>query len=115
MWNARSNVIWAAGFLSVLCQSRFVDAAVLHDLSRRQSTSSLKAGLGWGGGGNISQFEEHQVGWYFTWSPTSWVTPPPALEYVPQLWGGRDSALFASTINSTSIASNGIKNVLGMN
>lgn len=31
------------------------------------------------------------------------------------MWGGRDETLFASVVNSTSVASNGWKNVLGMN
>ncbi|CAE6467372.1 unnamed protein product [Rhizoctonia solani] len=84
---------------------------------RRQSDlTPLKAGLGWGGGGNISQFEGHEVSWYFTWSPKSWVVPSPAeLEFVPQLWGERDAQSFASVVNATSIATNRWKNVLGMN
>ncbi|CCO34315.1 putative serine-rich protein C13G6,10c [Rhizoctonia solani AG-1 IB] len=53
---------------------------------------------------------------YFTWSPQSWVTPPPTeLEFVPQLWGQRDAQLFSSVVNATSIAANGWKNILGMN
>ncbi|CAE6428327.1 unnamed protein product [Rhizoctonia solani] len=85
--------------------------------TRRQSASApLKAGLGWGGGGNISQFEGHEVSWYFTWSPQSWVVPAPTqLEFVPQLWGERDVQTFASVVNATSIATNGWKNLLGMN
>ncbi|KAF8704688.1 Glycosyl hydrolase catalytic core, partial [Rhizoctonia solani] len=85
--------------------------------TRRQNVSApLKAGLGWGGGGNITQFEGHEVSWYFTWSPQSWVVPPPKqLEFVPQLWGNRDAELFSSVVNTTSIAANGWKNILGMN
>ncbi|KAG9123389.1 hypothetical protein FRC07_015008 [Ceratobasidium sp. 392] len=114
MWSTKINLAWAAhSTILLLSQSTASNAAVLP----RQSTSgsSLKAGLGWGGGGNISQFEGHQVGWYFTWSPTSWVTPPPALEYVPQLWGGRDATLFARSVNTSSVTLSGVKNVLGMN
>ncbi|QRV75529.1 glycoside hydrolase family 128 protein [Ceratobasidium sp. AG-Ba] len=103
-----------SSFGLLLSQATSTNAAIL---SKRQASSgsNLKAGLGWGGGGNISQFEGHQVGWYFTWSPQSWVTPPPALEFIPQLWGARDTALFASVVNATSIAANGWKDVLGMN
>jgi hypothetical protein len=43
------------------------------------------------------------------------VVPPPALEFVPQLWGGRDVAQFAAMVNSSSVVSNGWKHVLGMN
>ncbi|KAG8765915.1 hypothetical protein FRC12_007196 [Ceratobasidium sp. 428] len=108
------NLGWTVfSLVLALCHSKATEASVLH--RQTSSGSSLKAGLGWGGGGNISQFEGHQVGWYATWAPTSWVTPPPALEYVPQLWGGRDAALFGSTVNASSISLNGIKNILAMN
>ncbi|CAE7187980.1 unnamed protein product [Rhizoctonia solani] len=83
---------------------------------RQSASAPLKAGLGWGGGGNISQFEGHEVNWYFTWSPQSWVVPPPAqLEFVPQLWGDRDVQSFTSVVNTTSISANGWKNLLAMN
>ncbi|CAE6446028.1 unnamed protein product [Rhizoctonia solani] len=84
--------------------------------SQAPMTHGGAPGLGWGGGGNISQFEGYEVSWYFTWSPQSWVAPPPAeLEFVPQLWGERDAQLFSRVVDTTSIGANGWKNILGMN
>ncbi|KAF8602907.1 hypothetical protein BDV93DRAFT_523744 [Ceratobasidium sp. AG-I] len=118
MWSREMSwACTAVSLMSLLCHSGTADAIALPGL-RRQSipSTSLKAGLGWGGGGNISQFEGHQVGWYFTWSPQSWVTPPPTqLEFVPQLWGGRDAVQFGSVVNTSSVASIGVKHALGMN
>ncbi|CEL55901.1 Alkali-sensitive linkage protein 1 OS=Schizosaccharomyces pombe (strain 972 / ATCC 24843) GN=asl1 PE=1 SV=1 [Rhizoctonia solani AG-1 IB] len=112
-----SRILYLYATLSALFLNSDTAAARALSHVRRQNTSTpLKAGLGWGGGGNISQFEGHEVSWYFTWSPQSWVTPPPTeLEFVPQLWGQRDAQLFSSVVNATSIAANGWKNILGMN
>ncbi|KAJ1308060.1 hypothetical protein OPQ81_002126 [Rhizoctonia solani] len=78
-------------------------------------TGGSKAGLGWGGGGDISQFEVGKVSWYYTWSPNSWVQPPPNLEYVPMLWGWKDVSTFSKAVTSASVASNGWTHILGMN
>ncbi|CAE6443381.1 unnamed protein product [Rhizoctonia solani] len=78
-------------------------------------TGGSKAGLGWGGGGEIAQFEVGKVSWYYTWSPTSWVQPPPNLEYVPMLWGGKDVSAFTKAVTPASIASKGWTHILGMN
>ncbi|EUC57603.1 glycoside hydrolase catalytic core protein [Rhizoctonia solani AG-3 Rhs1AP] len=78
-------------------------------------TGGSKAGLGWGGGGEISQFEAGKVSWYYTWAPTSWVQPRPNIEYVPMLWGGKDVSAFAKAVTGASIASNGWTHILGMN
>ncbi|QRV90235.1 glycoside hydrolase family 128 protein [Ceratobasidium sp. AG-Ba] len=91
-----------------------VRAFAPYPLDRRAGQG--KAGLGWGGGGEISQFENSdKVSWYYTWSPTSWVRPPPALEFVPMLWGGKDVEDFSQAVTSASIASNGWTHILGMN
>ncbi|KAG8717177.1 hypothetical protein FRC09_014650 [Ceratobasidium sp. 395] len=81
----------------------------------KQRASSSKAGLGWGGGGEISQFENGKVSWFYDWTPTSWVQPPPNLEFVPMLWGGKDTDTFSRAVNSASITSNGWTHILGMN
>ncbi|KAG8713431.1 hypothetical protein FRC09_018733 [Ceratobasidium sp. 395] len=88
-------------------------ASTIYPLDQRASSS--KAGLGWGGGGEISQFENGKVSWFYDWTPTSWVQPPPNLEFVPMLWGGKDADTFSRAVNSASIASNGWTHVLGMN
>ncbi|KAG8681747.1 hypothetical protein FRC08_015425 [Ceratobasidium sp. 394] len=80
-----------------------------------QRARSSKAGLGWGGGGEISQFETGKVSWYYTWTPTSWVQPPPDLEFIPMFWGGKDVDSFSQAVNSASMSSNGWTHVLGMN
>ncbi|CAE6446936.1 unnamed protein product [Rhizoctonia solani] len=79
------------------------------------NTGGSKAGLGWGGGGEISQFEAGKVSWYYTWSPSSWVQPPPNIEFVPMLWGGKDVSAFTKAVTRASVASNGWTHILGMN
>lgn len=83
--------------------------------SKVRRAGGSKAGLGWGGGGDISQFESSKVSWYYTWSATSWVQPAPNLEFVPMLWGGQDVSDFSQAVTSSSIASNGWTHILGMN
>ncbi|CUA67577.1 Alkali-sensitive linkage protein 1 [Rhizoctonia solani] len=116
MLAANISHLYTTLWLLVLFVFPFVQGLSLPNTRRQSASAPLKAGLGWGGGGNISQFEGHEVSWYFTWSPQSWVVPAPTqLEFVPQLWGERDVQTFASVVNATSIATNGWKNLLGMN
>ncbi|KAH7341264.1 glycosyl hydrolase catalytic core-domain-containing protein [Rhizoctonia solani] len=116
MLSAHISRLYSILWLLLLCMAPDAEGRTLPSVRRQAVSTPLKAGLGWGGGGNISQFEGHEVSWYFTWSPQSWVVPPPAqLEFVPQLWGARDAQLFPTIVNATSIAANGWKNILGMN
>ncbi|KAK0448716.1 glycoside hydrolase [Armillaria borealis] len=93
----------------------FTLLAVLFSRSRAEVTSSSKAGLAWGGNNNeIAQFTSTgKVSWYYTWSPKSYV-PDTNIEFVPMLWGGRQTNEFSSTINDT-VAGGGVTAVLGMN
>ncbi len=109
----------------------FTLLTVLFSRSRAEVTSSSKAGLAWGGNNNkIAQFTSTgKVSWYvaasssapltfillryYTWSPKSYV-PNTNIEFVPMLWGGRQTDEFSSTINDT-VAGGGVTAVLGMN
>ncbi|ELU37308.1 glycosyl hydrolase catalytic core domain-containing protein [Rhizoctonia solani AG-1 IA] len=76
-----------------------------------------KAGLGWGGG-VLFGLEICRLfirPRYYTWSPNSWVQPPPNLEFVPMLWGGKDASTFAKAVTPDSVAANGWTHILGMN
>ncbi|KAG8700249.1 hypothetical protein FRC08_004818 [Ceratobasidium sp. 394] len=75
-----------------------------------------KTGLAWGGGdADITQYESPKVSWYYTWGPNNWVQGENKLEYVPMFWGPKNQDSFTSFINPNTIASQGIKHVLGMN
>ncbi|KAJ1308061.1 hypothetical protein OPQ81_002127 [Rhizoctonia solani] len=116
MLSARISRLYVTSWLLYFWLSPTSECRTLSTVQRQSTSTPFKAGLGWGGGGNISQFEGHKVGWYFTWSTQSWVVPPPTqLEFVPQLWGERDAQLFSNVFNTTSITANGWENVLGMN
>ncbi|KDN47835.1 hypothetical protein RSAG8_03255, partial [Rhizoctonia solani AG-8 WAC10335] len=111
MLSARISYSCTTFWFLFLFLSPSVKGRTLPNIRRQVASTPLKAGLGWGGGGNISQFEGHEVSWYFTWSPQSWVAPPPAqLEFVPQLWGERDAQSFASVVNATSIVTTSGRN-----
>ncbi|KAK0476835.1 glycoside hydrolase [Armillaria novae-zelandiae] len=90
-------------------------SAGLFSRSRAEVTYSSKAGLAWGGNSDeMVQFTSTgKVSWYYTWSPKSYVSNA-NIEFVPMLWGGRQTNEFSSSINNT-VAGGGITAVLGMN
>ncbi|CAE6486849.1 unnamed protein product [Rhizoctonia solani] len=80
------------------------------------SSQLNKTGLAWGGGdADITQYESAKVSWYYTWGPNDWVQGENNLEYVPMFWGPKNADTFRTYVNESTIASNGIKHVLGMN
>ncbi|KAG8776378.1 hypothetical protein FRC12_000937 [Ceratobasidium sp. 428] len=75
-----------------------------------------KTGLAWGGGdADITQYESPKVSWYYTWGPNDWTQNKNTLEYVPMFWGPKNQDSFTTYVNPDTIASQGIKHVLGMN
>ncbi|CAE6463892.1 unnamed protein product [Rhizoctonia solani] len=75
-----------------------------------------KTGLAWGGGdADITQYESSKVTWYYTWGPNNWVQGGGNLEYVPMFWGPKNADTFRTYVSESTIVSNGIKHVLGMN
>ncbi|QRV92371.1 glycoside hydrolase family 128 protein [Ceratobasidium sp. AG-Ba] len=101
--------------LAAICQAGVIQ--------RRQNPNNTtapalnKTGLAWGGGdADITQFESPKVSWYYTWGPNNnWVQGKSDLEYVPMFWGPKNQDSFTGLVNQETIASQGIKHVLGMN
>ncbi|KAK0462613.1 glycoside hydrolase [Desarmillaria tabescens] len=89
--------------------------AICFSRPRTEAMSPSKAGLAWGGNSHeIAQFTSTgKVFWYYTWSPKSYI-PGTNIEFVPMLWGSKETEEFSSTINDT-LAGGGVTAVLGMN
>ncbi|KAH7337059.1 glycosyl hydrolase catalytic core-domain-containing protein [Rhizoctonia solani] len=100
---------FAASCQAIVVQQRQIPAPT-------PSPQLNKTGLAWGGGdADITQYESSKVSWYYTWGPNDWVQGENNLEYVPMFWGAKNADTFRTYVNESTIASNGIKHVLGMN
>ncbi|KAG8707159.1 hypothetical protein FRC09_001988 [Ceratobasidium sp. 395] len=100
--------------LVAICQAAVVQQRQVPNSS---TTAPLnKTGLAWGGGdADITQYESPKVSWYYTWGPNDWTENKNTLEYVPMFWGPKNQDSFTTYVNPDTIASQGIKHVLGMN
>jgi len=99
--------------LSLLATCR---AGIIQQRQAPGNSTTGKTGLAWGGGdADITQFESQKVSWYYTWGPNNWVQGENNLEYVPMFWGPKNQDSFSTYVNQETIASQGIKHVLGMN
>ncbi|OJT10503.1 Alkali-sensitive linkage protein 1 [Trametes pubescens] len=106
----------AALFILIALFPRHAAAAVArappaHHVSRAITS---KAGLGWANGAanDITQYlSTGKVQWYYTWSPDPVQTD---IEFVPMLWGLKQTDEWDSNINKT-IAAQHVTSVLGFN